>query len=207
MTGEIKHWDGPPLEAWEAWTPAMVAWALDGVDVPWCVTGGWAIDLFIGRETRPHDDLEIAVPRLFFAPVRERLERRFALHVIGDGEVRRLPPGAPYPREMHQCWVLDEAASKWRLDIMQEPGDADVWIARRDESLQLPRTAAIRLSHDAIPYLAPEAVLLFKAKYVRPKDEADFTLVRPLLQTTQRAWLIDALARVHPGHPWISALR
>lgn len=207
MTDRIKHWDGPSLDAWEAWPPTMAARALDGINAPWCVVGGWAIDLYIGRETRRHEDLEIAVPRPFFAPIRERFERRFALHVVGDGEVRRLSPGAPYPCDRHQCWVLDETADKWRLDIMQEPGDADIWIARRDETIQLPRTRAVRLNADAIPYLVPEAVLLFKAKYVRPKDEADFTLVRPLLQTAQRAWLIDALTRVHPDHPWIAALR
>jgi len=207
VTGEIKHWDGPPLEAWDAWTPAMAAHALDGVDAPWCVAGGWAIDLYAGRKTRHHGDLEIAVPRLFFAPIRHRLERRFALHVVGDGEVRRLPPGALYPDDKHQCWVLDEAAGKWRLDIMREPGDADVWIARRDESIQLPRAAAVQRSNDGIPYLAPEAVLLFKAKNLRPKDNSDFTLVAPLLPPAQRAWLIDALTRVHPGHEWIGALR
>src|SRR4029077_2495242 len=97
MTDGITHWDGPPLEAWEPWTPATAARALAGVEVPWCVVGGWAIDLFLGRETRHHEDLEIAVPRLFFAPLRQQLDRHFALHVVGDGEVRRLSPGAPYP--------------------------------------------------------------------------------------------------------------
>jgi len=39
-----------------------VAKLLAGVDVPWCVAAGWALDLFHGEVTREHEDLEIAVP-------------------------------------------------------------------------------------------------------------------------------------------------
>jgi hypothetical protein len=59
-----------------------------------------------------------------------------------------------------------------------------------------------------VPYLVPEIVLLFKAKHDRPKDHADFAGIVPLLDPTQRAWLAAAaLARVDPGHCWISDLR
>ena len=38
------------------------------------------------------------------------------------------------------------------------------------------------------------------------KDEADFAAATPLLSAPARAWLRDALALVHPGHPWGAAL-
>jgi hypothetical protein len=53
---------------------------------------------------------------------------------------------------------------------------------------------------------APEIVLLFKAKAMREKDERDFAVVVPLLDDTQKAWLRDALLRVHPGHAWLAVL-
>jgi hypothetical protein len=34
-----------------------------GFPAPWCVAGGWALDLFLGRVTRTHADLELAVLR------------------------------------------------------------------------------------------------------------------------------------------------
>ncbi|MGD6844537.1 nucleotidyltransferase domain-containing protein [Bacillus infantis] len=34
-----------------------------GFEKPWFVAGGWAIDLFIGKQTRPHADLEIGIFR------------------------------------------------------------------------------------------------------------------------------------------------
>jgi len=32
----------------------------------WCVAGGWAIDMFLGKQTRPHEDMEIVVLRRDF---------------------------------------------------------------------------------------------------------------------------------------------
>jgi hypothetical protein len=94
----------------------------------------------------------------------------------------------------------------WRLDVMQEPGDAARWVFRRDERLAAPRDLLARRTASGVPYLAPEAVLLFKAKGARDKDEADFTAAAPDLDTAARAWLIDALERTTPGHPWIARL-
>jgi hypothetical protein len=66
----IKHWDGPPLEAWRAWHPREAAAQFATLDAPWCVVGGWSIDLWLGRETRTHGDLEIAIARSDFPRVR-----------------------------------------------------------------------------------------------------------------------------------------
>ena len=90
--------------------------------------------------------------------------------------------------------------------LMQEPGDAARWVFRRDERLAAPRDSLARRTASGIPYLAPEAVLLFKAKGGRDKDEADFAAAAPDLGAEARAWLIDALARTAPGHPWIGRL-
>ena len=206
MSDRITHWDGPPLDAWEPWAPEQVAHALAGVDAPWCVVGGHAIDLFLGRETRHHEDIEIAVPRVFFPAIRRYFEGSYALHVVGDGEVRCLVPGEPYPADRHQCWLLDEAANKWRLDIMQEPGDAQKWVCRRDETINAPREWLTARSAGGISYLVPEAVLLFKAKYLREKDEADFANCLPHLSGAARDWLRNALDKVHPNHAWLEKL-
>ena len=34
-----------------------------GFEPDWFIAGGWAIDLFLQKETRPHDDIEIAIFR------------------------------------------------------------------------------------------------------------------------------------------------
>ncbi|MEV6029015.1 hypothetical protein [Streptomyces sp. NPDC052036] len=53
-----------------AWRPEHVAERLDGVGVPWCIAAGRALDLFRGEQSRPHGDLEIAVPAAGFPEIR-----------------------------------------------------------------------------------------------------------------------------------------
>jgi len=84
--------------------------------------------------------------------------------------------------------------------------DGDTWICRRDETIRLPYSEIIRYTREGIPYLAPELVLLFKAKHARPKDQADFDGTVPCMAPAQRETLSGLLARVHPGHPWLADL-
>ncbi|WP_416565877.1 hypothetical protein [Nocardia testacea] len=44
------------------------------------------------------------------------------------------------------------------------------------------------------------------AKARRPKDESDFLRVLPAMDRSRRSRLSEWLSRVHPGHPWMTAL-
>jgi len=201
----IEHWDGPPLDAWRAWHPREAAAHLAGLDVPWCVVGGWSIDLWLGRETRPHADLEIAIPRGELWRIRRHL-REYRFRCVGDGEVRALPDDAAPPPDKHQNWVFDPHANEWRVDVMLEPGDAHTWVFRRDETIRAPRASMIG-TRDGIPFLRPHGALLYKAKRAEAKDQLDFAACGPFLDDADRAWLIDALARIYPGHAWLATLQ
>jgi hypothetical protein len=184
-----------------------VAEALDGVGVPWCVVGGWSIDLFLGEVTRDHGDIEIEILRRDELVVRGHLALSFC--AVGDGRIRALAAGELLPAELHQCWGYDADADEWRVDLMSPPGDAETWVSRRGPSA--PRARMISHSPDGIPYLRPEGALLYKATpstgEIRPKDQADFETCAPRLDADARAWLIDALTRLRPDHEWVGALR
>jgi hypothetical protein len=203
---EAKVWQGPPVEAWSgAWGPEQAAARLAPGGAVWCVVGGWAIDLFLGRQTRAHGDLEVAVLLSEFDRVRACFAD-CALYTPHEGEVRALPDHAAPTPERHQTWVADPAVNEWRIDLMAEPGDAHTWAYRRDPSLTAPRAQMVGVSATGIPYLRPHGVLLFKAKALRPKDLADFALCLPLMDARERKWLAAALERFHPGHAWIEQL-
>lgn len=189
----------PDLDAWDPWPPIVVARRLAGVDVPWCVAGGWALDLFRGGQSREHADLELAVPADRFADVAGRFED-CEFWVPGGGKV--VPLSDEALRERHQTWARERATGAWRFDVFREPREGDTWICRRDPRIRRPYAEVIEHDGEGIPYLAPEIVLLFKAKAVRDKDRSDLHAVLPLLSTGRRAWLRDALDLVHPGHAW-----
>jgi aminoglycoside-2''-adenylyltransferase len=189
--------------AWEPWQPRYVSDLLRDVDVRWGVAGGWALDLFGGQQTREHRDLEVAVPSRGFWAIRAALSS-YAFEVIGAG--RRWPLESPAFEVMHQTWVRERSTGVYRLDVFREPHDGDVWIFRRDASIRLPYRDVIRRTADGIPFVTPEIVLLFKAKVADAQDEDDFRRALPILDPKPRAWLKDALERVHPGHRWVGRL-
>lgn len=193
----------PDVDAWDAWHPRRMADRLRGLDLPWYVAAGWAIDLFLGAPTRPHHDLEIAVPAARFPEVAARFGE-FEFHVPREGALH--PVTAELLRDEHQTWAWEPVAGRWRFDVFREPHDGDTWICRRDPRIRLPLRDIIEHDATGVPYLAPEIVLLFKAKATRPKDEADFAHALPQMNIRRRRWLDDALDLVHPAHPWRAAL-
>jgi hypothetical protein len=54
---------------------------------------------------------------------------------------------------------------------------------------------------DGIPYLAPEVVLLFKARSKAARDRHDLETALPLLDAGQRSWLHDTLKLLPQGKP------
>ena len=50
------------------WEAARAA----GLDI--CIDGGWAVDALLGEQTRPHGDLDIALPASQGARLRAMLE-------------------------------------------------------------------------------------------------------------------------------------
>jgi hypothetical protein len=202
LYGDRMH---PDIEAWDAWHPRTAAERLTGVGFPWCVAAGWALDLFIGQQTRDHEDLEIAVPESLFETVPQRLPDLDFYVPQGEGRLAAMT-AETLAGESHQTWGYDRAAGVWRIDVFREPHDAETWICRRDESIRRPYADIIARTADGIPYLCPEVVLLFKAKATRAKDRADFENALPRLTDAQRTWLVLALRIVHPGHEWLARL-
>ncbi|MEV0116989.1 hypothetical protein AB0H77_27750 [Streptomyces sp. NPDC050844] len=202
--GDVLTMDELTARWVDAWRPEHVAECLDGVGTPWCIAAGWALDLFRGEESRPHGDLEIAVPAAEFPEIRDCFPE-YVFDAVGSGRVWP-GAGAGVLAATHQTWLRDPANGQFLFDVFREPHEGGTWICRRDEKLRLPYDAIIERTPDGIPYLVPELVLLFKAKALRPKDQADFDGVLPLLGRTRRDALNGWLELIHPGHPWLAEL-
>lgn len=148
-------------DTWDAWSPATLAHLLDGIAARWFVVGGWALDLFQGRQTRDHEDLEVATPMWDFDPIRERLSH-YEFFVAGrEGFWPVEGAGAAY-FEYQQTMVRDPSSGKWLCDVMRIPDDGKNWYCSLDHNIHLPYADVIAHTRDGIPYLRPEMVLLYK---------------------------------------------
>jgi Aminoglycoside-2''-adenylyltransferase len=152
--------------------------ALNGFAGPWWVAGGWAVDLAVGASTRSHDDLDVAVLRRDAPELVELLGARS----VGPHQLR---------------------ADGFDL-LLNDAADGE-WIFRRDARVRRPLDE-IGVERGGLPVLAPEVVLLFKAKDPAPKDEADREQLLPRVDAAGRDWLRTALETAYPGHPWLGAL-
>jgi Aminoglycoside-2''-adenylyltransferase len=194
----------PDVSKWDAWRPEQVAALLEGVEAPWYVAAGWALDLFAGAQRREHEDLEIAVPNTRldeFLPALDGLE---PCVITGPNEATPLAQARDQLAETHQTWVREPATGLWRFDVFREPSDGDMWICRGDPAIRMPYDRLIEWTDDGIPYGRPEVILLYKAKHSRDRDEGDFADMLPLLESERRRWLAGALELVHPGHAWLA---
>jgi Aminoglycoside-2''-adenylyltransferase len=198
----------PELEAWQAWHPRQAASILAGCPVPWYVAGGWAIDLSLGRQTRDHEDLEIAISRLDFGAYRAYIAGldRFDLYDAGSGRVSLLADGREPNQENHQIWMYERDAHVWRMDTFLEPSDSRTWVSRRDPRIRVPMIEAVRRDREGIRYLAPALVLFMKAKHARDKDDLDLAVTLPTLDRTERRWLAHAIELAHPSHRWVATV-
>ncbi len=174
-------------------------------DRPWLIAGGWAVDLFLGRVTRSHKDIEIAIMRADQAAVRAYLS---------GWEFEKVAKGEPVPWRddewlelpVHEIHARRADRDPSRLEILLNEASGDAWVFRRNPAITRPLRDVRLISEAGVPYLAPEIVLLYAAKSPGPHDKLDFHNLLPSLGPERRTWLRHALEICHPGHSWISHL-
>lgn len=195
------------LGVWAPLSPGEAAQLFERASFRWWIAGGWAIDLAVGQQSRPHDDLDILVLRDDQRAV-QALLGGWDLHAANPpGTLRRWEPAEVLPAHVHDIWCRRTPGGPWRLQLMLADTDGEVWRFRRDPRITRPVSALTRRTVDGLPYLAPEVQLLFKAKATPlPKDEHDFAMACPLLDRAGRTWLATALALHAPDHPWLDRL-
>lgn len=185
--------------------PRRVAELLAGFDRPWFVAGGWALDLFIGRVTRAHEDVEVAVHRRDQHALREHLAGwEWKIVVPGSrGGQRPWTSAEVLMPPLHELRARRAGAA---LEVLLEESFAGEWRYRRDITVTRPLATLGLRSSSGIPILAPEVALLYKAKQPRERDHADLEAVLPRLGPERRNWLRAALETAHPRHVWLGRL-
>lgn len=203
--------EGHPLGQWQPWSPQEVAALFASLPARWWIAGGWAIDLFLGRQTREHEDIDVQVLRPDQHMVRTLLgtwDVQAALQPPRDEAwpFRPWHRGDDLDPSIHDIWCRPTATQAWVLQLMIADTRGEEWIFRRAPAITCSLAAIGGVTAEGIPYLAPEIQLLYKAKGLRPKDEADFVQTLPALSRERRQWLKTSLKLVDPQHPWLDRL-
>ena len=199
---------------------------LSDLAVPWWITGGWAVDLAVGHVTRDHADVDVMMLERD-----EHALRGLAgldIQLIADGQPpgpwpagRRLTGGpAPGPkppvtgpgRRVGDRLVLRGEDLPLPAEVVPAAAVGTIWVYKQGSHIFVRPLADITRYWQGIPFLAPEVVLLIKARpgLDRPgtdNDQRDFEAALPVLSAQQRSWLKDAIERPSwvkdaiEGHP------
>jgi hypothetical protein len=209
---------------------ASIAGLMSTFDQPWFLCGGWAVDAWLGRQTRNHQDTDIAVAQ---DGQRALFEHLACWHLIAhhpddagdttafwDGRHLRLPAHihARPPGEANLAALLDWVPGPRRRDpdgldvefILDDIRDGE-WVLDAPPPLRIPLDEAVRRSPTGVPSPVPKVLMYLKATaywgmpgYPRGHDLDDFRALMPLLSTDDKAWLNRALGAF--VHPWLAHL-
>ena len=155
---------------------------LSSLTVPYWIIGGWAIDLAVGRVTRDHADVDVMLLERDKDALWNDLPEA-DVQIAGRG--RRLTvhcKNLPLPTE-----------------VFLAQADGTFWVHRRGTYRVMRPLADITRRRDGIPFLAPEIVLLFKARSTADRDQHDVETAMPVLDAGQRSWLQDTLKLLPQG--------
>ncbi len=189
--------------------PQEVERILADVQCDWAVAGGWALDLFLDRVTRKHQDIEVAIFREDQLILQRYLSSRgWSLEFVRNGQLIPWPIGERLALPAHEIWCRIHSGPLQRIEVLLNEHEANAFVFRRDFRIRTPIDRTFVRSSNGIRVLAPEIVLLYKSKRpTEPKEQQDFSNMVDALDMERREWLIESVSAIDPEHVWLAALR
>src|SRR2546426_11672541 len=161
-----------------------------GFPRPWYIAGGWAIDIFLGRETREHDDIDVSVLRNDQAKLRTHLAAG-AFEQFVDGRLLPRPDGDWLNLPVHEVHATSETRA--RVEFLLNESSGASWQFRRNPAITRRLDRIGMRTSAGVPFLVPEIVLLFKAKASGATDARDLVFIRTRLRDEPGRWLNNDL--------------
>lgn len=197
---------------------------LANTPVRWAVCGGYALELFLGRDLRRHGDIDICVfEQDRDALCRHMLQAGWAVYEFrGQGLLRPIYPAtASEPGRNLMCvkpgcdlvsfYPGDDTGLLYYqfyhkgivelnyLELLFNREQDGCFVSGLHGSVKRELEKAV-LFRDGVPYLAPEVALLFKASQMENEAyKSDFQAVFPCLNDEQRQWFLANFEILFPG--------
>ncbi|GAT74966.1 hypothetical protein MHM582_3475 [Microbacterium sp. HM58-2] len=188
--------------SWEPFDAQATAELLSGATVRWWLSGGAALDRWLGRAIRPRPNADVSVVAADLPALVASLPEGFSAWAPGEEDGTVVPfADAPADADLQPVLVRDDARDVWVLQVNAEDGAPRAWVYKRDPRLNLPWDRAV-LDIGGIPTGAPEVQLVWKALRPRPEDDSDKDAVVSELSDEARAWYERAILSIHPHSSW-----
>lgn len=193
---------------WEPLDPSAVAELLSSASVRWWLSGGAALDRWLGRPIRERSNIDVSVVAADLAELVAGLPNGFSAWAPAEDAEDEVVPfaDARADADLQPVLIRDDVKNAWVLQINVEDGAPRAWVYKRDPRLTLPWDRAV-LDIDGIPTGAPEVQLVWKTLRPRAEDTVDKDTVLPTLAGDAVSFYETALLRIHPHSTWAIHVR
>lgn len=151
---------------------------------PWGVAGGWALDLFLGRVTRPHADIDLAIFRQDQLTLRQHL-RQWTFHKLVQGRREPWSDGEWLSLPTHELHAHQPDQPTNVIEFLLNERNENHWIFRRNPSVTLPLDRALVQAPCDGPSLRPRSSCSTRPNRRRRRTKQIFA--RRILRSTSRA--------------------
>lgn len=175
------------LNNWELLSIASLKHIMHDADFDWYLAGGIALDEFLGRKTRDHEDTDILVNFKYL----ERILDFFKNYKVYTARNGSLSLSALINiKSTDSLWIANDENESFIIQILFFEEEAGHWVYKRDNTIRK-RIEEIYFVKSDMKIIQPEIQLLYKmdSSDVREKDLYDYHNVYPVLEERQKAWL------------------
>ena len=172
---------------------------MDAIGVDWAVCGGDAIDLFVGKQTRLHKDIDVAIRWEDRDKVIQGfLNRQWRVFEPDNGRMREITTLEEDLRTEDNLWCIRPDTDSYTI-VSKHDNYYEITTDRNNQTVLdyvevlfnriadgyflYKRNPVIKLrdylycSPSGIPFLAPEMVLLYKSIFVRYLESPELNLI------------------------------
>lgn len=189
-----------PLDPWEPFDVRQIISLLHRMPVRWWLSGGLALDQFLGFTSRAHGDIDVGVGRSDWPLVQSALSPALDIWVAHEGALFAIDEGK-VDEAVHSLWARENGKAPWRVQFNLEEVTDGIWRYRRDSRIQLPLDG-LTWHSGQLRCIRPAVQMLWKSRTPTAKDELDYEAVIHRLDVTDSRWLGEAIRVAHPLSPW-----
>lgn len=185
---------GENEEVWKPLSITEIQSIFSIIPIQWWIAGGWALDIYLQKITRAHEDIDIVILRPDHLILQRHLGRDWEMFIAFKGQLIPWNKNQLLDSHYDNIWVKKKDESTWAFQVMLLDTEEKDWIYKRNNTIRKPIEDIGLESFSGIPFLKPEIQLLYKggSSVIREKDVLDLENIIPKLSASNRDWLKES---------------
>lgn len=125
-------------EVWKPLSITEIQSIFSIIPIQWWIAGGWALDIYLQKITRAHDDIDIVIFRSEHLILKRLLDRDWEMFIAYKGQLTPWNKNQLLDSHFDNIWVKKKDESTWAFQVMILDTEEKDWIYKRDNTIRKP---------------------------------------------------------------------